>query len=112
MAPQKLTRKVRATVSRMKSRSYVETSVVSYLEARPSCDAVTFARQIAPHRWWRFLAHSFDAIMSDWVLRDARRGEEAAAARRIAFCAELTLIAPPEPRTTWDRPRYRAAGER
>jgi hypothetical protein len=34
--------------------------------------------------------------MSDLVLREARRGDEAAAARRIAFCAELTRVDTPD----------------
>jgi predicted nucleic acid-binding protein len=80
----------------MNPRIYVETSVVSYLAARPSRDAITSARQIATHLWWRFLGESFDGIMSDLVLREARRGDESAAARRIAFCAALTLIDTPE----------------
>lgn len=81
---------------RMKPRIYVETSVISYLAARPSRDAITSARQIATHLWWRFLGEMFDGVVSDLVLRESRRGDAIAAARRETFCASLALIDAPE----------------
>ena len=36
----------------MKPKVYVETSVVSYLAARPSRDAITSSRQAITRRWW------------------------------------------------------------
>ncbi len=81
---------------RMKPRIYVETSVISYLAARPSRDAITSARQIATHLWWRLLGRTFEGVVSDLVLRESRRGDPIAAARRETFCALLALIDAPE----------------
>lgn len=80
----------------MKPRIYVETSVISYLAARPSRDAITSARQIATHLWWRFLDEAFEGVISDLVVREATRGDAAAAARRESHCAELRRIETPD----------------
>jgi hypothetical protein len=37
----------------MKLRVYVETSVISYLTARPSRDLVMAAHQEVTHEWWQ-----------------------------------------------------------
>jgi hypothetical protein len=37
----------------MPPRVYIETSVISYLAARPSRDLITAARQQITHEWWR-----------------------------------------------------------
>jgi hypothetical protein len=79
----------------MTPRIYVETSVVSYLAARPSRDAITSARQIATHLWWRGVGELFDGVISDLVLSESRRGDAAAAARREQFCASLRRIDTP-----------------
>lgn len=79
----------------MQPKIYVETSVISYLAARPSRDAITSARQIATHLWWGYLGESFDGVISDLVLRESRRGDQLAAARRGEFCAALTWIETP-----------------
>ena len=36
----------------MKPKVYIETSVLSYLAARPSLDPVTAGRQVITRRWW------------------------------------------------------------
>ena len=76
----------------MKPRIYIETSVISYLAARPSRDAITSARQIATHLWWQLLGESFDGVISNLVLRESRRGDAQAAERREQFCNALTLV--------------------
>ncbi len=35
-----------------KPKVYVETSILSYLAARPSRDRITGARQVITRRWW------------------------------------------------------------
>ena len=36
----------------MKPKVYVETSILSYLAARPSRHAITAGRQLITRRWW------------------------------------------------------------
>jgi hypothetical protein len=62
----------------------VETSVVSYLTARPSRDLVTAARQLWTREWWELAAQRWTLRISDLVLEEAGRGDPQAAERRIA----------------------------
>jgi predicted nucleic acid-binding protein len=76
-------------------RIYVETSVISYLAARPSRDALTSMRQIATHLWWQGRGRTFVATISDLVLVEIRRGDATAAQRRESLCSELEVIDEP-----------------
>ena len=50
-----------------KPRVYIETTVVSYLTARPSRDIVTLAHQQITQEWWRSAARRFELVASDVV---------------------------------------------
>ena len=76
-------------------RIYVETSVISYLAARPSRDALTSMRQIATHLWWQGRGRLFAATISELVLVEIRRGDPAAAQRREFVCNELEVTEEP-----------------
>lgn len=67
----------------MKPVVYVETSVVSYLVARPSRDLVIAARQMWTRAWWDLAPQCWTVRISDLVLEEASRGDAQAAARRI-----------------------------
>lgn len=47
---------------------YVETSIISYLAARPSRDLIVAARQQLTHAWWRERRPVFDLYVSQVVL--------------------------------------------
>ena len=79
----------------MKPLVYIETTVVSYLTARPSRDLVAAARQQATRTWWGTEKERFDLIISEAVVDEATRGDPQAAKRRLAALegipeAELT----------------------
>jgi predicted nucleic acid-binding protein len=76
----------------MPPRVYVETSVISYLAARPSRDLITAARQQLTHEWWRGRRTEFEVCVSQLVLDEASAGDPEAAARRAAFLAGLPLL--------------------
>lgn len=76
----------------MPHRVYVETSVISYLAARPSRDLITAARQQLTHEWWRLRRAEFEVYISQLVLDEAAAGDPEAAARRIAILAGLPLL--------------------
>jgi len=63
---------------------YVETSIFSYLTARPSANLVSAARQRLTCDWWEKCRSRFDLFVSPLVESEASRGDPDAAKRRIA----------------------------
>jgi hypothetical protein len=67
----------------MKSKVYIETTVVSYLVALPTQDIIQTAHQQITRQWWE-RRDRFDLYVSRSVVAEARRGDPDAAARRLA----------------------------
>jgi hypothetical protein len=66
----------------MKSRVYLETTIVSYLVAAPTKDIIQAAHQQITRQWWAG-RERFDIFVSRAVVAEARRGDPTAAARRL-----------------------------
>jgi hypothetical protein len=62
---------------------YIETSIVSYLTARPSRDVVTLARQELTREWWNNRRARHDLFTSDIVVGEANEGDDEAAQQRL-----------------------------
>lgn len=75
----------------MKSRLYIETSIVSYLTAKPSRDLVRAAHQQVTRDWWETRAQ-FELYISQFVLDEASVGDQSAAARRLAALREVAVL--------------------
>ena len=71
---------------------YVETSVISYLAARPSRDLIVAARQQLTHTWWRDRRPMFDLYVSQVVLDEILAGDPDAAERRAALAAGIPVL--------------------
>ncbi len=67
----------------MKPTVYIESSVISYLTARPSRDVVVAGRQTVTSDWWENHRHRFDLFISDLVKNEISRGDLDAAALRV-----------------------------
>lgn len=63
---------------------YIETSIVSYLTARPSRDVITLARQALTREWWEMRRRRFDLYTADIVVGEASEGHNEAVERRLA----------------------------
>jgi predicted nucleic acid-binding protein len=68
----------------MKSSVYIETSVISYLTARPSSDVRSAAFQNITVDWWDNRRSDFDLYVSEFVIVEASRGNKEASARRLS----------------------------
>ena len=68
----------------MRPTVYIETSIISYLAARPSNDVRAAACQNITAEWWDERRQAFDLYVSEFVVAEASRGNEEAAARRLA----------------------------
>ena len=76
----------------MRAGVYVETTIVSYLVAGPTKDLVQAAHQQVTREWWATRAR-FDLFVSAAVVAEARRGDSAAAARRINALLGIPILA-------------------
>ena len=67
----------------MKLRAYVETTIFSFLTAKPSRDLLSAAWQRITTDWGEGRRHAFDLYISEVVHEEASRGDQQAAARRL-----------------------------
>ena len=75
-----------------KPKVYVETTVVSYLVARPSYDVTVASRQQATQQLWTEYADNFEFMISDIVLNEVSRGDVMAAQQRLKVLADLPVL--------------------
>ena len=75
----------------MKSRVYVETSVISYLAARPSRDLIVAAHQQISHEWWS-VRHEWELSISALVISESSAGDADAAKRRLELLDGLPTL--------------------
>ena len=76
----------------IKPKVYIETTVVSYLAARPRADEILGGRQQVTEHLWEDYSDNFEFIVSDIVITEIRQGDEMAAQRRIDAVAGLTVL--------------------
>jgi len=76
----------------MSRRIYIETTIPSYLTARPSRDIVQAARQQLTREWWDVERRNYDLCISQIVLDEAAAGDSEAAQRRMAVIDTFPLL--------------------
>ena len=77
----------------MKSTAYIETSVVSYLTARPSRDVVVAAYQDVTRNWWHAASGRFHLVASELVVAESGAGDAVAARARLEALRSVGLLA-------------------
>lgn len=78
--------------NRSRPKTYLETSVISYLAARPSANALSREHQAITHEWWERRRHLFDLYTSEIVVAEIARGNTSAAEARIAYVKPLEIL--------------------
>ena len=76
----------------MKRKVYIETSVISYLTARPSDDSIKSACQQITRLWWDSGRESVLAFISPYVVEEASAGDPLAALERIEALRMIPLL--------------------
>lgn len=76
----------------MKETVYVETSIISYLTARPSNDLRAMANQNTTTEWWEKRKQNYDVFVSELVVLEASKGHPEASQRRLDAIAEMPLL--------------------
>ena len=67
----------------MKKRVYIETSIPSYLTAKPSRDVRAAAWQQLTVQWWEEVQPKYELFTSELVIAEASAGDPKASARRL-----------------------------
>ncbi len=68
----------------MKPKIYIETSIPSYLTARPSNDLRAMANQNATIEWWENRKPELEIYISEFVVAESSQGHPEAVACRLA----------------------------
>ncbi|RLG28783.1 DNA-binding protein [Methanosarcinales archaeon] len=75
-----------------KSALYLETTISSYLAARPSRDIVVQAHQQITWDWWNSCRGDYEIYISEIVLKEIAGGDQKAAERRYEFVKDLEIL--------------------
>lgn len=78
--------------STIKPKLYLETTVISYLVARPSTDTSLVYRQQVTQQLWEEYADDYEFVVSDIVISEILRGDAVAAQRRFGVVTNLTIL--------------------
>lgn len=76
----------------MKPTVYIETTIPSYLAARPSTLPRLQADQSTTRQWWKQHAGDFEMFVSDIVIREVRKGDAAMAEDRLGRIHGLPIL--------------------
>lgn len=77
----------------MKPKVYLETTIPSYLAARPSRDLLVAAHQQITREWWEMHRGEFELCTSELVIQEVNKGDIAFAKRRLELLVGIpTLI--------------------
>lgn len=75
-----------------KAAVYLETTIPSFLTARPSTHLIVAGKQAVTRAWWETQRSRFDLFISQLVLDEAEAGDWDAAKRRIEVLADIDLL--------------------
>ena len=76
----------------IKPRVYIESTVVSYLVARPSDNPILASRQQTSRQLWNDYASRFEFVISRVVRAEIQRGDPTAALQRLEVVSPLTVL--------------------
>ena len=77
----------------MKSAISIETTIESYIAARPSRQAFLLGCQRLTRRWWREKRREYELFTSDAVIEEASHGDATIAKKRVRLLRSLNQLA-------------------
>lgn len=76
----------------MKPSVYIETTIISYLTAKPSRDLIIAAHQQITSEWWTDVRPQVDCYVSPFLIDEASRGDMAYAQKRLDQIVDFTVL--------------------
>ena len=76
----------------MKPKLYLESTIPSYLVARPSRDVILAGQQQCTHDWWDWRKGDFEIFVSTIVFDEISTGEVVMARERVELIKPFTLL--------------------
>ena len=76
----------------MKPSVYIETTIISYLTAKPSRDLIIAAHQQITIEWWTDVRPQVDCYVSPFLIDEASRGDAAYAQKRLDEIVGFTVL--------------------
>ncbi|MCC6580705.1 MAG: type II toxin-antitoxin system VapC family toxin [Phycisphaeraceae bacterium] len=76
----------------MRPSVYIETSIVSYLTARPSRDLIVAGHQQMTMEWWQEVLPGMDAFVSAAVILEIGQGDSLLAAKRWSAIEKMPVL--------------------
>lgn len=80
----------------MKSKLYLETTIPSFLVARPHRDAILHGQQVATRKWWENRREDYELFVSEFVDLEAARGDAEMSSARAAALRGLPRLSATE----------------
>lgn len=71
---------------------YLETSILSYLRAKPASQILSAARQFLTRRWWDKERNQYEIVISQIVLTESMQGNSELAQERLSFLKNIPLL--------------------
>ncbi len=71
---------------------YVESSVISYITAKPKRDVVVSARQALSIEWWESKRSQYEVYISELVIEEIASGDSNAAQKRLDIIKNITTL--------------------
>lgn len=75
-----------------KATVYLETTIPSFLTARPSNDLILAGQQQLTLRWWNTRKRRYSVFISELVIAEAGKGDSQAARKRIDAIKNLPVL--------------------
>jgi len=76
----------------MKPSVYIETTIISYLTAKPSRDLIIAAHQQITNEWWTDVRPQVDCYVSPFLIDEASRGDAIYAQKRLDEVADFVVL--------------------
>jgi len=76
----------------MKPKLYLETSIISYLAAKPSRNIIVAGHQAVTHHWWDHYRRECDLYTSEIVINEIQLGDPEMVQERLVFVEGITEL--------------------